>query len=377
MNTVRRIPDTLILATACLVVLAAAGCGKQAAPPAGPGADLSQAKDLFTRPVAAPQVAPTTVVAIVAGEPLRRSDVETEAAKMTDIARRRLPPERLAQMQDRFLSQALDNLIVKSLLMKAVDAEQIAVAEEDRTNAMARFQAALPAGATLEQILERNQWTREEFDKNLDLDVRINKLLEKHTGEIPESTEEEIQKVYDENKERFFVPESVSAKHILIAIAESDTPEDKAAKKARADEVHQKLVAGGDFAALATEYSDCPSKARGGDLGTFTKGQMVKPFEDAAFSQKPGEIGPVVETQFGFHVIQVQEHKDAHTLGIAEVHDQLARGLKNQKQQAAVRNYIEKLKADANIVFPEGSGIQPTPSAPPAAAEPVGEPTAN
>ncbi|MBI5549497.1 MAG: ankyrin repeat domain-containing protein [Deltaproteobacteria bacterium] len=100
-------------------------------------------------------------------------------------------------------------------------------------------------------------------------------------------------------------PETVTASHILIMTRPSDTADERAAKKARAEAVRQRLLAGEDFARLARETSDCPSKEQGGDLGEFRRSAMVKPFADAAFSQAAGAIGPVVETQFGYHIIKV------------------------------------------------------------------------
>ena len=110
---------------------------------------------------------------------------------------------------------------------------------------------------------------------------------------------------YDDNKELFIVPEKVKARHILIQVQPEDGEEEKASKREKAADLRERIVKGDDFAALAVVASECPSKARGGDLGMFTRGQMVPSFEEAAFSQEVGEIGPVVETDYGFHVIQV------------------------------------------------------------------------
>ena len=102
---------------------------------------------------------------------------------------------------------------------------------------------------------------------------------------------------------------------------------------------------------MATKNSDCPSKQNGGDLGTFSRGQMVKPFEDAAFSQKTKEIGPVVETDFGFHIIQVLEHQSAQVAKLdAAAKKQISDFLERQKQQAAFEGLVKRLKAGANIL---------------------------
>jgi parvulin-like peptidyl-prolyl isomerase len=97
----------------------------------------------------------------------------------------------------------------------------------------------------------------------------------------------------------------VHARHILVAVPAHASVAAKAEARQKLERIRTELLDGRDFTAVAREYSDCPSKENGGDLGTFSRGQMVKPFEDAAFSQKAGEIGPIIETEFGFHIIQV------------------------------------------------------------------------
>jgi parvulin-like peptidyl-prolyl isomerase len=99
---------------------------------------------------------------------------------------------------------------------------------------------------------------------------------------------------------------AVSARHILLATRNMGDAA-KAAKRNIAERIRKQLIDGADFADMAAKHSDCPSKQKGGDLGTFNRGQMVKTFEDAAFNQKKNTIGPVVETKFGYHIIQVIE----------------------------------------------------------------------
>jgi len=106
---------------------------------------------------------------------------------------------------------------------------------------------------------------------------------------------------------------------------------------------------------VAKEKSDCPSKERGGDLGTFTRGQMIKKFEDAAFKQKKGEIGPVVETEFGWHIIQVLDHTPERIQELTEeVRVSIARYLEKQKKYMALNNLLVRLKDKAKIAVAEG-----------------------
>lgn len=129
-----------------------------------------------------------------------------------------------------------------------------------------------------------------------------------------EPSDEDIQNFYDDNAKTMFThPAEVHASHILIAVAPGASQKDKDAARAKAEDILKQLQAGANFAALAKKYSNDPgTKNNGGDLGSFPRGEMVKPFEDAAFSLKPGQM-TIVETQFGFHVLKVDDVEAAGT----------------------------------------------------------------
>ena len=144
-------------------------------------------------------------------------------------------------------------------------------------------------------------------------------------------TDKEIADYYGRNlKGAFTHPEQVHARHILIEVPSGATDAEKAAAKARALDVLKQAQAGGDFAKLAAKYSQDPSnRLEGGDLGTFGRNQMIKPFEDAVFAMKPGQI-TLVETHFGFHVVKLEESKPAHTDTLAEARPKAIEALRTQ-----------------------------------------------
>jgi len=115
------------------------------------------------------------------------------------------------------------------------------------------------------------------------------------------------------------------------------------------EKIQQKLRQGEDFAALAKEFSQCPSGSKGGDLGYFAQGQMAKPFEDAAFALMPGEISDVVETTFGYHLIKVNDKTPETVLAFDDIKDGLKRYLTQQKVQQEVVLYVQKLKEQATV----------------------------
>ena len=115
--------------------------------------------------------------------------------------------------------------------------------------------------------------------------------------------------------------------------------------------MRERIVKGEKFEALAQELSDCPSKASGGDLGLFERGRMIKEFEDAAFALAPGEISPVIETQFGYHVIKVTEHNEPKTSALEEVQQDIAENLKTTKEEAAFESFLQNLRQSAQIEY--------------------------
>ncbi len=144
-------------------------------------------------------------------------------------------------------------------------------------------------------------------------------------------TDKEILDYYNRNlKTAFTHPEQVHARHILLAVPAGANDSEKAAAKAKALEVLKQAQSGGDFAKLAAKYSEDPSnRLDGGDLGTFGRGQMIKPFEDAVFAMKPGQI-TMVETRFGFHVIKLEEIKPEHTDTLADARAKIIDTLRTQ-----------------------------------------------
>lgn len=178
-------------------------------------------------------------------------------------------------------------------------------------------------------------------------------LIEKEVVESTKVSEEDLKKYYDEHKSEFAVPEQVNAAHILIMVKENAADAEKKAAKEKAEGLLKKIEGGSDFAALAKENSDCPSKAKGGELGFFSKGQMVPEFEDAAFKLKPGEVSAVVQTKFGCHIIKVTDKKPAGQKELAEVKDELEQKLLRDKQKTAFDDYTKKLKDNAKITVNE------------------------
>ncbi|MBQ4528956.1 MAG: peptidylprolyl isomerase [Clostridia bacterium] len=154
---------------------------------------------------------------------------------------------------------------------------------------------------------------------------------------VKPATEDEIKAFYEENKERFVAGESVNASHLLV-----DSEE-------KANELLEKIKAGEiSFEDAARNESSCPSSENGGNLGEFTKGQMVPEFDEAVFKMNVGEISQPVKTQFGYHLIKLNAKNEEKTYGFDEIRGQLGDLVMKDKQQKAYQSKINQLK----ILYP-------------------------
>jgi peptidyl-prolyl cis-trans isomerase C len=186
-------------------------------------------------------------------------------------------------------------------------------------------------------------------------------------------SDEDLKKKYDENKNQY---EQVKARHILIAFkgspaAQEGKPElTEEQAKAKADDLHKQLVGGASFEELAKKESDdVGSGARGGDLGAFGRGQMVPEFEKAAFEAKSGDLTPVVKTQFGYHIIKVDDHTSTP-------YEQVKPTLEKAERQARMQAKLEEMKTAAKVTYND-TYFGVTPPVTEAPAQPPAPPTSN
>ena len=317
----------------------------QATPQAAPGPLVA------TTP---PTLSPTDVIAEVDGFKLTRAQLDLEVKKKMQEMQGKIPAEKVPQVTIALRKQLVDDFIVRTLLLNEVNRRKIVATDKEIADAMNVMKESLPAGTTMDEFMKKSGVSNEQLRQELTLGIRINKLVNTTKTAKATPSEKEIQEFYKKNKEKFRTPETVHARHILVAKTAGDDEKAKAAKRAKAENLRKQLLAGSDFAALAKANSDCPSKDQGGDLGTFSKGQMVKPFENAAFSQKKNEIGPVVETDFGFHIIQVLDHQPSKIQSLdKETKLKISAFLQQKKKYDAFNEIMQGLKAKAKIVVAE------------------------
>lgn len=230
--------------------------------------------------------------------------------------------------------EVLNQMITQRLIHQAARAADITVDEESIQAELERIQQQLPAGMSLEEALRESGMS---MDQLLG-DIRTNLMLRQLLSARVEITEEEMKEFFEQYKDFLGTEEQVKVRHILVSTQEE------------AETLRQSLLEGADFAQLAREHSiDSGSAARGGDLGWVSRGQTVQAFEEAAFNSPVGEISPVVKTDFGYHVLLVEDRREAKEANFEDSKDEIRDYLMEEKLQEAYESWLRETREKADI----------------------------
>ncbi len=250
--------------------------------------------------------------------------------------------EELVQMatqrvvEQKLLSQEATRLGIQPNELRVA---QMAQAIEKQAGGREALDGALATmGSNYEQVVE----TIREMDL-------VRSLIEQQISSSIQVSDEDVALFYADHPEMFTNEAQVHARHIITAAQEGADSETVAKARAKAEKARERALAGEDFAELARELSEGPSAPNGGDLGFFSRDQMVPAFADAAFALEPGQISEVVRSGFGFHVIKVEEKRPAGTLPLDEVSDELQSLLVQQRTGEEVGKMVEALADKATI----------------------------
>jgi len=178
---------------------------------------------------------------------------------------------------------------------------------------------------------------------DLETNIKVNQFLQQLTVDLPDPSEEDLQKYYDENPEAFTEPEQVHAAHIVMR----PNPSDPATAYKEMMDIRGQLMDGADFADMANEHSSCQDQ--GGDLGWFAPGKMVQEFDTIIFSMNSGEISPIFQTQFGYHIATVFEKKEPQLKPFDDVKDTILDQIKTNRGDDFIGQWVDDVKDKADI----------------------------
>jgi peptidyl-prolyl cis-trans isomerase C len=247
----------------------------------------------------------------------------------------------------RIRQNILKRLIEKELVAQAVAAAGVTVPEADVEAAFSEYKKRFRTEEQFRNYLKHGKTAVATIKSRLRDKASLEKLIEAR-GALA-VTKNEVTLFYKSNKRFYLEQAGVKASHILVKLEQKANKDQEKAAMDKIKIAQKRLKGGESFAAVAKELSEGPSKTRGGDLGFFGKGQMVKDFEKKAFSMKEGELSGPVRTRFGYHLIKVVAKRKERQQTLDEVREQIESSLKNKKFFQGRRVLLADLEAKATI----------------------------
>ncbi len=291
---------------------------------------------------------PDGAVATVNGIVITQDYFDKEMARVSSQFARSGRPLNESQSVD-VKKRVLETLINRELLYQESQHKGIKVEEKKINDQLDTLKKRFSGEVEYQAALKKMNITEDELKSQIREGMAIQQFVDNYLVQKIEISESEVMDFYKNNPDMFKQPEQIKASHILIKVDSQADEATKGQANQKIREIQKKIEAGQDFASLATEFSEGPSNANGGDLGYFSRGQMVKPFEDAAFKLKSGEVSDIVETRFGYHLIKVVDKKPESTVSYDNVKDKITQYLEQDKKGKAVKADIEKLRQKAVI----------------------------
>lgn len=332
---------------------------------------LALAASVFAQNAAPPANVEVKDLAVIKvdGTPIYQTQIEDEIRILYGRQLSTLTPEQIDVNRAQIRKEVINQLIGNILMANAAQAAGIQVTEQEVESAMTQIAGAMIPGGTVESFLKESGIARDRFKADTKNKILAQRVMEAETKDVPAATDQEIKDFYQQNLEMFRIPESVKARHILVRTFGVFDEDELDAKRAKAEALRKKLLEDKavDFATLAKENSECPTAAKGGDLGQFARGEMEAEFERAAFSQEVGKIGEMVKSNYGYHIIKVEAHEKERQLTLDEVKGWIGNKIGQDRRQDGMIASLNKWKAAAKIevIVPEGGTAPKAPEAKP------------
>jgi peptidyl-prolyl cis-trans isomerase C len=289
-------------------------------------------------------------VATVNGEAISRVDLEREVIFMVQrfLEQGREVPE---NMDEALANEALDTLIDRAVLYQASMEKGYRVEPNAVDRELQSFRANFPDEESYLETLQQFRHTPESFRRDLERGLTIQKFINGEISSAIQITEEESRAFYEENPQYFLqTPGRVHVRHILIEVPLGVSEAGKAEAREEITSIRERLAQGEDFSVLARQHSQDPGSApSGGDLGYIGRGETAPAFEEAAFDLEPGQLSGVVETEFGYHLIEVIDKTQEQIASFEAVKDTIAEYLVQIRTNETVDILVERLKSAATI----------------------------
>ena len=249
---------------------------------------------------------------------------------------------KLEDANDEARNSAVNQLIEGYLLLHSARNSGVSISDSDIDKRFVEISMKFQSRDEFDKALEARNLNEELLREQITNELTIKSYIGKEFSNDKAIDEEKLKKIYQENLDSFKTQEMVKASHILVKNEEADC-------QAKIETIRARINSATDFEKEAKECSECPSCCNHGDLGFFTRGKMVKEFEDAAFSLQVGEISQPIKTPFGYHILMVTDSKPSKIAEFEEVKDSLKKRVQQIEMELGIVRHIKELKANAEI----------------------------
>ena len=283
---------------------------------------------------------------IVNGERIDDSLIENEVERLRPdyqkVFKDQTPDERETRLRD----WAKENVIERILIQQTAGKDPRKIPVKEINEAYQKMKDEHGGEASFYKKFGMTKAQDSEAKKELELQLRVERLIREMTRDVPLPSEEQAKDLYDENRNKYTTPEQIRAAHIVKHV---DASTSLSQAKEAILKIQKELKSGKSFEALADENSDCPGN--GGDLGYFPRGQMVPQFEDVVFSMKKNEVSDVFQTEFGFHIAKVLDRQPSRPVDFEKMKQNIIERLHEENRNKKVEDFVDELKEKAEIVL--------------------------
>lgn len=296
-----------------------------------------------------PKDAAKEIAAAVNGAPITSNLLEIRTKQLSSVSsfHGRISDKELEEIKNK----ALDELITEELVYQESKRMGIAIPENEIDKRLKEIKKAYPSEDAFNKALSANSLDPNSYKKLIERELSIKKVRERLFGKPIKLSDKEVKEYFDKNREKFREPEKIRLRQILIKVQAYASNEQWEKGREKAESILAELKAGKDFSKMAKELSDDPSKEKGGDMGFIHKGRLETYIEDVAFSMKVGEISDVIQTIYGFHIIKLEEKKEAHYNPYSKVKEKLKKDLEEVTTEDKKKDWIKGLKEKAEIKY--------------------------
>jgi len=285
----------------------------------------------------------------VNGDIIPPQAIEYELARLLKFYSAHISESEIRSQIETLKQKAKDQAIGAKLLMDEARKLDLSIPVEDVDKRLEAMIESVGGREKFEAILRKQNLAEAMVLQSIEEGLRVDALVQKITADAPDPTEEEMKAHYESCMHEYQIPEQALVQHILVKPA-SDQPADKAAARAKLDEIRSRIAGGAPFADEAAAHSECPSgRSTGGSLGWIAQGTMVPDFDQVIFALQKDELSAVVETSLGLHILKRVDSDPGGPAEFVQVQDKIRDFLRHARRGELLAAHVKELRATATI----------------------------